>query len=241
MDTMIILGLVWRINLPTPCLSEAVMTNMTRLVASLLNNASKVFNKAQMELFILAMLTSSEWHKGARRKDKEETPYIIHPLEIVELLFALGIYDFKLIIATILHDTVEDEGDKVKRFRKRAFITKRFNTNVREVVELVTKSKRSKERARFFVRLTSEKRAAVATRAQLLKLADCAKNTETFDVFDEKKIKQKIAEVRREYPVVLAKALQNIKRLNISQHKREHLSTAAKELFQRIETNLKRY
>lgn len=47
-----------------------------------------------------------ERHSGATRKGKD-TPYILHPLEAMQILSAIGA-DTNLMIAGVLHDTVED-------------------------------------------------------------------------------------------------------------------------------------
>jgi hypothetical protein len=240
METMDIYALVWRMNLYTPCFDKETMTRFTLLTTYIIREVENHFTKDQAAKIILDMSTSAVWHKGYYRKDGR-TPYIFHPFEIVELLFILGLFDYKLTAAAIYHDNVEDEKDKDKRYRKRQFITKNSGPAVRDIVELVTKSKRLHEKVLFFRRLREEKRAALATRACILKLADCAKNTETFDVFIGDHLKRKVAEVRKEYPSLAKKAHQSIKKLSAAQPKKKFLHRITEKLFEKIMHNISTY
>jgi len=48
-------------------------------------------------------------HKDQRRKDPEKTPYINHPLGVAAILAEEGgVDDPVVLVAAILHDTVED-------------------------------------------------------------------------------------------------------------------------------------
>ena len=48
-------------------------------------------------------------HRDQRRKDVEATPYINHPIDLASLLVEeAGVTDVTVIIAAILHDTLED-------------------------------------------------------------------------------------------------------------------------------------
>ena len=239
METMDIYALVWRMNLHTPCLEKEIMERFTILVASIIAKVEKHFTKNQAEKIILDMLTSALWHKGYYRKDKRmHIPYIVHPLELVELLFELGLFDYKLTAAAIYHDNVEDEDDKDKRYRKRQFITKNSGPAIRDIVELVTKSKRPKEKARFFERLKEEKRVALGVRSCILKLADCATNTKTFDVFEGEHLRRKVAEVRKEYPALAEHAHKKIKKLSVSSQKKDFLHNLVEKLLETLMQNI---
>jgi len=58
-------------------------------------------------ILLKAMVFAAEKHRLQRRKD-EETPYINHPLKVAEILADAGETDTDLLVAAILHDTVED-------------------------------------------------------------------------------------------------------------------------------------
>nr|WP_204517950.1 HD domain-containing protein [Parerythrobacter lutipelagi] len=47
-------------------------------------------------------------HRDQRRKDLDATPYINHPLEVARILSEAGIDDTEVLMAAILHDTIED-------------------------------------------------------------------------------------------------------------------------------------
>ena len=52
---------------------------------------------------------SADKHRDQRRKGVRNTPYINHPLEVAERLNRVaGIEDATILIAAILHDTIED-------------------------------------------------------------------------------------------------------------------------------------
>ena len=57
-------------------------------------------------------------HRFQLRKDKEATPYINHPIRVAKILSEAGEDDIDLLIAAVLHDTIEDTEtttDELKR------------------------------------------------------------------------------------------------------------------------------
>lgn len=62
-----------------------------------------------MKRLLQAMSFSARKHADQRRKNSAATPYINHPIEVAEHLAIVGgIEDEDVIIAALLHDTVED-------------------------------------------------------------------------------------------------------------------------------------
>lgn len=60
-------------------------------------------------LVIQAAHFSADKHRDQRRKGSRNTPYINHPLEVAERLNRVGgIEDVTVLVAAILHDTIED-------------------------------------------------------------------------------------------------------------------------------------
>jgi GTP diphosphokinase / guanosine-3',5'-bis(diphosphate) 3'-diphosphatase len=60
------------------------------------------------ELF-KALKFAAEKHKNQRRKDREASPYINHPIDICNTLCGCGCdLDPKVLVAAVLHDTIED-------------------------------------------------------------------------------------------------------------------------------------
>jgi (p)ppGpp synthase/HD superfamily hydrolase len=200
----------------TPCKRSEILDRLEYLLMTIIRESEKHFSPSQFQKILLAIRLSAQWHQGVYRLD-EVTPYIVHPLEVAAILLARGVYDFKLIIATILHDAVEDEENKDKRHRYRKTILLEFHSTVREIVELVTKGRLPWEKALFFTWLLAERRIHIAWRAKLLKLADCLANAQTFDVFDRlpnlgKKAK-KISGVKAEYPPIAVSLSHDLRKL----------------------------
>ena len=210
MNYMAILGLVWGINLFTPARTRVGFDRLVELVTFIVQESEKHFTKTQVKKIVWTMKLSAEWHQGFYRKD-DLTPYIVHPLEVVETLFRLGIYDFMLVISAILHDVVEDEANKDKRYRKRTIISCNLGYTVRETVELVTKSREPWRRKLFFFYLIKQKKPYVAWRGQALKLVDAETNARTYSVFVPEKRREKIDENYREYPAVAKRLDQLLK------------------------------
>ena len=63
----------------------------------------------QLSLIFKALEFAARKHRDQRRKDEPATPYINHPIEVAELLInEADISDSNVLVAAILHDTVED-------------------------------------------------------------------------------------------------------------------------------------
>ena len=61
-----------------------------------------------MEALIKAYDFAAQKHRNQRRKDSEKTPYINHPIQVAYLLSLAGVKDPDVIMAGVLHDTIED-------------------------------------------------------------------------------------------------------------------------------------
>ena len=60
-------------------------------------------------LILKALQYAAEKHSSQRRKDTQGSPYINHPIEVTEILWRIGeVRDTALLLASILHDTIED-------------------------------------------------------------------------------------------------------------------------------------
>ena len=88
-----------------------------------------------MELVSEAIVFAVEAHDGMRRK-KNETPYILHPMEAAVIVGTMT-SDQNLIAAAALHDVVEDAEIDINE------IEERFGSRVRELVESETEDKRA--------------------------------------------------------------------------------------------------
>ena len=86
--------------------------------------------------FIAAASFAARKHVGQKRKGNDAAPYINHPLEVANLLANVGkITDFDVLIAAILHDTVEDTDTKKEE------ISEKFGERVAAMVMEVTDDK----------------------------------------------------------------------------------------------------
>ena len=62
-----------------------------------------------MNRVISAISFAADKHRNQRRKDIEASPYINHPIALANILAnEAGIEDEKVLVAAILHDTIED-------------------------------------------------------------------------------------------------------------------------------------
>src|ERR1041384_6704850 len=62
-------------------------------------------------LLLNALRFAAEKHNDQRRKDAKASPYINHPIQVAEILWRVGdVRDTTLLVASLLHDTIEDTG-----------------------------------------------------------------------------------------------------------------------------------
>src|SRR5262245_50485669 len=72
-----------------------------------------MFDDRQIGLILRALCFAAEKHRHQRRKNAGADPYINHPIAVAELLWDVGqVRDTNLIVAALLHDTVEDTDAK---------------------------------------------------------------------------------------------------------------------------------
>lgn len=125
----------------------------------------ELFSERDLARIFQALAYAAGQHKDQRRKGGDQTPYINHPIEVAELLYRVGkVREVDLLVAAILHDTVEDTTTTPEE------IETLFGSEVRDLVMEVTddKSLPKAERKRLQV-------VHAADRSQLakqLKLAD---------------------------------------------------------------------
>jgi len=103
--------------------------------------------------------------KRQTRKDAEKTPYIIHPIGVANNVLEVGrVYDADVIIAALLHDTVEDTHTAFQE------ISDQFGERVKGFVREVTDDKlQSKERRK---ELQIEHACHKSVEAAIVKYAD---------------------------------------------------------------------
>lgn len=125
-----------------------------------------------------AIALAADAHRNQRRKDRDKTPYINHPLALMRILTnEADIIDPDVLCAAALHDYLEDccgESEQITRAQGRALLNDRFGPDVLAYVEAVTDDKTLPKAERKRQQVAH---AAHAPRgAKLVKLADKVAN-----------------------------------------------------------------
>ena len=114
---------------------------------------------------ITALAFAADKHKNQRRKDADASPYINHPIALANLLLnEAGVEDQRVLIAAVLHDTIEDTDTTEQE------LVRHFGKDVADIVLEVTDDKALPKAERK--RLQIEHAAHISRRAKLVKLAD---------------------------------------------------------------------
>jgi len=116
-------------------------------------------------LFLNAIRFSADRHRHQRRKDNAQSPYINHPIEVAQLLWEVGgVRDVSVLLAAILHDTIEDTRTRPDEIRDI------FGNEVLSLVLEVTddKSLPKADRKRLQIETAPDKSYG----AKLIKLSD---------------------------------------------------------------------
>ncbi len=117
------------------------------------------------DIMLGALAFAAEKHRDQRRKDAGGSPYINHPIAVASVLAAeAGVGDQTLLLAAILHDTVEDTETSVEELRER------FGPDVAGVVREVSDDKSMPKDVRK--RLQVEHARSASPLAKCLKIAD---------------------------------------------------------------------
>ena len=116
-------------------------------------------------LFLKAIAFAADKHRHQRRKDPEASPYINHPIELANVLVHEGrVTDTTVLIAAILHDTLEDTETTP------AELAATFGGEIRDIVIEVTDNKTLKKHKRK--ELQVKHGPHLTRKARLVKLAD---------------------------------------------------------------------
>ncbi|XP_015589911.1 guanosine-3',5'-bis(diphosphate) 3'-pyrophosphohydrolase MESH1 [Cephus cinctus] len=104
-------------------------------------------------------------HSKQRRKDMDQTPYINHPIGVANILIQEGdVYDPAVILAAILHDTVEDTNTTFEE------IEQEFGPTVSRIVREVTDDKKLEKHERKLLQIKNTPNKS--HEAKLVTLAD---------------------------------------------------------------------
>lgn len=121
-----------------------------------------------LENIIKASVFASEKHKFQRRKGCLKIPYINHPLKVCDILMEASEYNIELLIASILHDVLEDTETTEKE------IEEKFGEKVSHIVIEVTDDMRLPSNRRKELQI--EKASKLTREAKLIKIADKISN-----------------------------------------------------------------
>jgi guanosine-3',5'-bis(diphosphate) 3'-pyrophosphohydrolase len=128
-----------------------------------------VDGRKSLSLVLKAVAFAAHKHRDQRRKDKEASPYINHPIALAEVLSTVGeVRDPIVIAAALLHDTLEDTETTVAELRRA------FGPKIAAIVQEVTDDKRLPRQRRKDLQI--EHAAHISKRAKLVKLADKISN-----------------------------------------------------------------
>jgi len=142
----------------------------------------KSFNRSIREKIIEAYELAENAHKDQKRLSGE--PYIIHPLEVAKILYNMGFND-EVIIAGLLHDTVEDTVVSLEEIREK------FGQTVADLVDGVTKISMIKSENTKLSQAENIRKVLFSmvkdVRVILIKLADKLHNMNTLEYLDKEK------------------------------------------------------
>ncbi|MDQ2746001.1 MAG: HD domain-containing protein [Acidobacteriota bacterium] len=125
--------------------------------------------KNNLPKFLQAITFAAKKHATQKRKGADGEPYVNHVLEVANLLANVGqVDDFDVLIAAVLHDTVEDTDTT------EAEIAEKFGAEVAKMVMEVTddKSLPKAERKQLQIAHTPH----LSNGAKLIKLGDKSSN-----------------------------------------------------------------
>jgi guanosine-3',5'-bis(diphosphate) 3'-pyrophosphohydrolase len=122
-------------------------------------------NSAPVSVVLAASAFAAHKHRDQRRKGKDASPYINHPIAVANVLAnEAAITDATTLAAALLHDTIEDTDTTVEELEGE------FGLEIAAVVLEVTDDKKLPKQVRK--RLQIEHAATLSRNAKLVKLAD---------------------------------------------------------------------
>ncbi|MBZ5522710.1 MAG: HD domain-containing protein [Acidobacteriia bacterium] len=124
---------------------------------------------ASVQRILAAARFAAVRHARQKRKGIEGEPYVNHLIEVAELIAGSSdVLDADLVIAGLLHDTVEDVGVTLQELEQQ------FGRDVAALVAEVTDDKSLPKETRKALQITHAPKKSV--RAQVIKLADKISN-----------------------------------------------------------------
>lgn len=137
---------------------------------------------------MVALSLARQLHDNQYRKDG--TPYISHPLKVCSMLISYGVQDDITLAAALLHDVLEDCGDKLPMQGKELVTEYHLSGEVLDIIRRLTKESglSDRELGIYFKKIEADPRAA------LIKLSDRLHNSSTLYTFTFPKMRKYIRE-----------------------------------------------
>ena len=118
-----------------------------------------------MKLLLQAMRFATEKHSEQKRGNARQTPYINHPIEVAEHLANVGgVTDEDVLIAALLHDTIEDTDTTKEE------ISEHFGEIVADLVLECTDDKNLEKEERKRLQVVNAPKKSPG--AKMIKIAD---------------------------------------------------------------------
>jgi guanosine-3',5'-bis(diphosphate) 3'-pyrophosphohydrolase len=118
---------------------------------------------------LMAVHFAADKHRDQRRKGREASPYINHPIAVAEIVTGIGgVTELTTIQAALLHDTIEDTDTSADELRNQ------FGDEVTKMVVEVTDDKGLEKSERK--RLQIEHAKSISAGAKMIKMADKISN-----------------------------------------------------------------
>lgn len=176
----------------------------------------------QLDAIIDAIIFAAQKHQGQVRKDEPASPYITHPLAVARSIYTIGkIHDLTILIAAILHDTIEDTNTTESEIREH------FGEEVLSIVLELTDDKSLKKMVRKQQQVIHS--PGLSWEAKTIKLAD--KLTNCLDILNTPP-KDWSLDRRREYVQWAVDVVAQIRGTNLS------LEAAFDKMLSEAEKNL---
>jgi guanosine-3',5'-bis(diphosphate) 3'-pyrophosphohydrolase len=126
-------------------------------------------SETELKLLFKALAFAANKHKDQRRKDVDSSPYINHPISLVNILCnEAQVTDIVTICGALLHDTVEDTETTAEE------LAREFSDAIRDIVMDVTDDKSLRKDQRKQAQI--DHAPQISDRAKLVKLADKISN-----------------------------------------------------------------
>lgn len=115
-----------------------------------------------------AISFAAQQHENQRRKNASATPYINHPIDVMDICAQCGIADAEILSAAVLHDVIEDTDANYEE------LCERFGERIADMVRECSddKSLTKVERKKYQI----VKSASVSDGAKIIKCADKISN-----------------------------------------------------------------